>query len=279
MFRDAISTAITHYFRENAHTASTRQLEWDAFKTVIRGTAISWRAGVRSSIVKRLAEVEDCMGRLEQEAVTSEAHKKELQEAQITHAELLEELRTVDYRLYIQKQHAEADRAGPLLARIIKDMPVSTPVTQINTPDGDIARTQLAINNAFKQYYTDLYKAPEECGEEAYDSFFEELQFQQLEEIPQGRAGKAHNTGGDMCSDQGAPTQQSPGHRWLTSRVLCSVLGPDSASPAEFVSGIYRHRITSFHNTAGLGGIPAQARARQQRNSRLPTTLSIKHGL
>lgn len=75
VFRAALAETTINYFSENAGTASTCQIEWDAYKTVIRGAAIGVKAGVRMTLVRQISELETQLGRLDQEAARDETKR------------------------------------------------------------------------------------------------------------------------------------------------------------------------------------------------------------
>lgn len=122
-FRATMSDPINHYFAENSNSASNRLVEWDVFKTVIRGKAISTTVGARQEVRMSLIDIEHKMDRLEQEAASDADKQAPLQEARIRHAEILESLCVIDHQKYTQLRHTEADKSGILLAKLLRDNP------------------------------------------------------------------------------------------------------------------------------------------------------------
>lgn len=100
------------------------------------------------------------MTTLEQEAVTDPVKRDTLQTTRISHAETLETLRIIDHRAFTQRKHLEANSAGALLARLVRDRPEPPIITQICTPSGSLVHTQQEINEAFCTYLSTLYTAP-----------------------------------------------------------------------------------------------------------------------
>ncbi|KAJ1117020.1 hypothetical protein NDU88_005221 [Pleurodeles waltl] len=127
VLKEEIEQAITNFFVENAGTASSLLMEWEAFKVVIRGTVVGTTVGARALITRELECVEDSLGKLETEAVHNLAHAQALQDARAEHAELLEQMRVVDHAKYRERAYSEGDRAGTSLARLIKDEPPPQP--------------------------------------------------------------------------------------------------------------------------------------------------------
>lgn len=179
VFRTTLADATKNYFRENADTAGSCQIEWDAFKTVIRGVAITTKVGARNALIKSISELEEQLGELEKNTTEHDTQRNALQDANIKYVELLEELRVLDYTLYTQN-HTTADRAGPLLAHLIKDSPNPTPILEVKTVEGLNVDTQLKINATFQKYYQTLYESLGEPDYMKYDLFFHRVQLPQL---------------------------------------------------------------------------------------------------
>ncbi|KAJ1185927.1 hypothetical protein NDU88_002713 [Pleurodeles waltl] len=117
-------------------------------------------AGVWTVILKEIIRVEDSLGPLEKKVVAQTQSAQRLQEARAEHTELLERLKKVDYAKYREHMHNEGDKAGALLARLIKDEPSPTPILHINTPQQTSVNTQMEMNEAFCDHYRTLYSAP-----------------------------------------------------------------------------------------------------------------------
>ncbi|XP_078496814.1 uncharacterized protein LOC144752850 [Lissotriton helveticus] len=138
--------------------------------------------GRKREVIARLKEVENSLAPLENEAAGTNAPFTPLQEAHIRHAELLEDLRLLDYKEYTNRQHTQADRAGPLLARLLSDSPIHHPILTVLDQAGNPTNTQLGINTAFKDYYTTLYSPPQPLPEDAFETFMRDLTLPQLTE-------------------------------------------------------------------------------------------------
>ncbi|KAJ1179291.1 hypothetical protein NDU88_004525 [Pleurodeles waltl] len=128
-------------------------------------------SGVRKTLVRELKQVEDQLGILEKESMSQPPKAQQLQEARDKLAQLSKRLRKFDYAKYMERAHSEGDRAGTLLARLIKEELSPTPILHINTPQQDNITTQLEINTAFRDYYTALYSAPLVMDRTEVDSF------------------------------------------------------------------------------------------------------------
>ncbi|KAJ1084299.1 hypothetical protein NDU88_004451 [Pleurodeles waltl] len=152
--REELAQTIKTFFHNNTDTASSPLIEWEAFKVVIRGVIIGAVTGVRKTLVSELTQAEEKLGILEKELIINPTNTTALQGLRSEHARLVEKLRKFDHIRYKEIMHIEGDRAGPLLARLIKEELAPTPILHIRTiQHGDIT-TQLDINTAvFKDYY------------------------------------------------------------------------------------------------------------------------------
>ncbi|KAJ1214371.1 hypothetical protein NDU88_001990 [Pleurodeles waltl] len=150
--REELAQTITTFFHNNAGSASSPLVEWEAFKVVIRGVTMGATSGVRKTLITELTQVGDRLGILEKESISHPTKAQKLHELRTEHAQLVERLQKFDYAKYKERTHKEGDKAGPLLARLIRGDLAPTPILHINTPhQGDII-TQLDINTAFKDY-------------------------------------------------------------------------------------------------------------------------------
>lgn len=68
-FRNLLATNITQYFEDNAGTATTPQIEWDAFKVVIRGNCLSTQAGMGRQLEAELTDIKKRLIKKEGDAV------------------------------------------------------------------------------------------------------------------------------------------------------------------------------------------------------------------
>lgn len=76
--------------------------EWEAFKVVLRDTAINTTTGAHQQINTELKQVEDKLGTLENKAALDPTMEPELQEAHRPYAELLDQLHVIDHCSYAQ---------------------------------------------------------------------------------------------------------------------------------------------------------------------------------
>ncbi|KAJ1187506.1 hypothetical protein NDU88_004281 [Pleurodeles waltl] len=63
-------------------------------------------------------------------------------------------------RAYISRQYAEGDRAGRLLAWLVRQNSQPSPIGAIRLDSGTIVNSQVEMNDAFYTYYRSLYSSP-----------------------------------------------------------------------------------------------------------------------
>ncbi|KAJ1083998.1 hypothetical protein NDU88_004153 [Pleurodeles waltl] len=67
-------------------------------------------------------------------------------------------LRRHDYNYHLTHLHMEDDRSGRFLAWLLREERQHTPIVAICLTDGTVVPLQEAINYAFNDYYTGLYR-------------------------------------------------------------------------------------------------------------------------
>lgn len=81
-------------------------------------------------------------------------------EAKTKYEEACADLRRYNFRAYTARAHHEWNRAGTLLAWLIRQDMQTQPITGISNAIGEVVYTQASILSAFHDYYTSLYKEP-----------------------------------------------------------------------------------------------------------------------
>ena len=59
---------------------------------------------------------------------------------------VVERLRGYIYKAYLDRTHAEQDKAGRMLTWLTREVPSSTPILQINNLQRTVVHSQIAIN-------------------------------------------------------------------------------------------------------------------------------------
>lgn len=116
VFAGEVGEGIVHYFTGNAGTASSKAMEWDAFKVVVRGLCINKYVGVRKVLLQDVEKAELRLRAAERDRPEHPERQTELVEAKEAVATEIERLWCFDHKKYIVKAHAERDKEGTLLA-------------------------------------------------------------------------------------------------------------------------------------------------------------------
>ena len=179
-FREDLAAHILEYFELNDKSTSSRIMEWEAFKVVLRGFCMSKTVGLRRELDAQLLSMEDRIRKLEGTTIQDDSTREAMREAKELYTSLVERLRCHDYKKYISRTHCEEGKANRMLARMITPEIGGSPITMLKTKEGVTVYTQEAINDTFYQYYQDLYKAPRELAAEVYDIYLDRVRLTQL---------------------------------------------------------------------------------------------------
>ncbi|KAJ1215955.1 hypothetical protein NDU88_003561 [Pleurodeles waltl] len=77
-------------------------------------------------------------------------------------------------------QHAQLDHSGKVLPWLLREANHRTPAMAILLPDGRMATSQLAINDAFRTYYQRLYERPVDLNTERACGFLKGVNLPKL---------------------------------------------------------------------------------------------------
>lgn len=178
-FRESLHTLLETYFPINANTASTVQVEWEAFKVVVRGHCLGQATGVYRALCREVLDLEDSIRRLDNTQGTRAKARLALQEARTRYNEALGHLRCYNYNEYLDRVQRVEGKAGRLLARLIQPELAGSPITQLETEAGGVRFNPDNIDS-FTSYYEYLYKAPEVAPCSAVREFMEPLSLKEL---------------------------------------------------------------------------------------------------
>ncbi|XP_078503987.1 dapper homolog 2 [Lissotriton helveticus] len=109
-------------------------------------------------------------------------HQREVLEAKEMLATEVERLCCFDYRKYVEKTHAEGDKAGTLLAWLANPIPRSSPILALRPAGGPRVYTQSEIMHGFREYYERLYGSTLTVDEPAIGPLLGTVRLPQLEE-------------------------------------------------------------------------------------------------
>ena len=202
-FRAELGEQLVQYFEVNEGTATNAIVEWESYKVATRGFCMGKTVGIRRELEKRLRKVEDQLRTLEKEMVLDSSKRKNWEECKSEHSELIERLRCHDHQKYLTRAHSEEGRAGRMLARLVQREDRGDPITSIILKDGSMRYSQAAINEAFMDYYKELYSAPRQRAEEMYDGYLDRIQLQQLTAEDSTELGGAYYSRGGWKDNQG----------------------------------------------------------------------------
>lgn len=177
-FRNLLATTIAQYFDENTGTASTPQMERDAFKVVIRGHCLGTQAGMHTQLKKDLITVERRLEARVREAVESTTER--LTREQEEHSSLMERLRCLNYAVHSARTHHTGDKADRLLSWLMRQDTVTAPITSIRTPWDTVVHTQREIHAEFVTHYARLYKSQLHTAYADIQSYLDDLELPQL---------------------------------------------------------------------------------------------------
>ncbi|KAJ1098940.1 hypothetical protein NDU88_004047 [Pleurodeles waltl] len=108
--------------------------------------------GIRRQLLQDLSVVEQDLPQAEVQAAGHTVLPSWLRQFRIRCGEVESALSYHDYRTRTALQDAQGDRSGRLLAWLLRGGHRSTPAMSIRLVDGTIATSQLAINDAFRDY-------------------------------------------------------------------------------------------------------------------------------
>ena len=114
---------------------------------------------MRKQISDEILHMERELGLMETSAVGKADTDTSLTQARKLHATLLDRLRCLNYMAHSAKTHAWADKAGSLLAWLIRQEAPQHPILALRTTANTLVYTQREIQAELTQYYTDTYQS------------------------------------------------------------------------------------------------------------------------
>lgn len=135
---------------------------WEAFKAFIRGQILSHISFSRNLNASKLASLADKLQNLDTIYASSPSPSLYTKRVQLL-AEHDLIMRSVTARQLLQSRHhffEHGDKAGKLLAHQACASSASRWITCIRSLSGELISDQVGINNAFANFYADLYSRP-----------------------------------------------------------------------------------------------------------------------
>lgn len=182
--RKQISQSIEHYFQENSGTVDSPTVLWEAFKTVIRGEALSAITGQRKEKEAQLLTIESDLLTLERDAQMSDnpevQHRMQLKateyKALVTDA-AKQLARQREGRLYDQ-----GDKAGKLIAWLDKKRATQRVVSELRTESGTLLTELQEIASEFAAHYRRVYTTGSMLPEEDSRTLLADIKMPTLSE-------------------------------------------------------------------------------------------------
>ncbi|KAJ1105588.1 hypothetical protein NDU88_002993 [Pleurodeles waltl] len=150
-------------------------MEWDAFKATLRGHCMGLSCSIRRQLDQEVSTVERRLLQHESEAIQNPGTLFELQAFRKTHSELLKCLKCLNYAAQLANTHAKANRAGTLLAQLIRQDTLHNTVMSFQTSTDGLLCTQDSIHAAFYAHYESLYDAVSHLPLNEINQFLTEL--------------------------------------------------------------------------------------------------------
>ena len=159
-----LRTELNNYLEINWQSVSSAGVTWEALKAVKIKT-------------RELLELENVMKQAETELkqhMTQDGMRK-LTKLKYQYNNILSQ--KVEFNLFRARQtyFESGDKAGKLLASYIKQRELSSTIPAIRSPAGDLLSATVDINQAFKEFYSNLYSSASTSSEEEMHEFIEPL--------------------------------------------------------------------------------------------------------
>ncbi|KAJ1193947.1 hypothetical protein NDU88_003242 [Pleurodeles waltl] len=111
-YKQDLQGVLNGYFSANWGTATTRGIEWEALKIVIRGESLSKTYGIRKRLDRELTQQEDVLTALERQVHNGDASESDCLEVRGRIVDLWDRLDNYVHRNYRQRLFREGDRSG-----------------------------------------------------------------------------------------------------------------------------------------------------------------------
>ncbi|KAJ1164965.1 hypothetical protein NDU88_005395 [Pleurodeles waltl] len=179
-FAKTVRDGLTQYFKANWGTSTTKGCDWEAMKFEIRGLCVQTTYGVKCQLKKDVLNHEARLSDLEKCLLKQPQKMEDWQQARRVLLEDWRRLKIYVYKAYRQRLHAEGNKAGALLARLLKQHADHTPVTALVDGTGRSICMQVAINTVFRDHLGRLYALPGDGPPEVGTTFLNGVTLPQL---------------------------------------------------------------------------------------------------
>lgn len=175
-----IGEQIEEFFEHNT-TQTSACIKWEAFKAFLRGHIISYTGSKSKKACEERVKLEHKITTL-QEKVYEKSDPQMESELLILRAEYdnMSASRAASSLLRLRQSFFEqGDKSGKLLAWQIRQLETKTSITTIVSNGEDIV-DPIEINDAFRDYYKELYDSKNEINAQNLNNFLDELSIPNL---------------------------------------------------------------------------------------------------
>lgn len=177
LFVEFVGKQIDFYFEMNTSETSAC-IRWEAFKAYIRGQVIGFCSSKSKQSRRDIRQLERQISELERTIYQNRVANKDEHDKLLLLRTQYNEKSTVREAAKIiklkQNFYEHGDKAGKLLAWQIKKRQEERAIVTIETPSGNIT-DPLKINEAFRDYYNNLYSPNISPNDELRTQFLEDL--------------------------------------------------------------------------------------------------------
>lgn len=148
-------------------------MAWEAQKAVVRGFVIQYASHKKKKSVMKQTEIENKIKKLETDLKRcfNANGFRELPKLKYEHNCILSQ--KVEFSLFRmrQKYFESGDKMEKLLANGLRQRELFSLIPSIRAPGGDLLTKSIDVNNAFKDFYKELYTSNSSNDEENMKGF------------------------------------------------------------------------------------------------------------
>ncbi|KAJ1089947.1 hypothetical protein NDU88_003087 [Pleurodeles waltl] len=130
--------------------------------------------GIQRTLERELIRLEKIIHEGERERKGEVSEHVRYEQAKISQSRIEEQLRCHSVQRYLASIQAEEDRSGKMMAWLVKPGG-GMPIMSVNDMRGERRHKLGDINDAFREYYTFLYRSPDASGTESLDAYLQAL--------------------------------------------------------------------------------------------------------
>ncbi|KAJ1180122.1 hypothetical protein NDU88_005346 [Pleurodeles waltl] len=159
-YRHDIQEVLAGYFSENWTTVLSHGLEWEALKVVKRGESLAKTHGIWKKLDQELAQKEDALNALQRQLDNGGALENEGRAVRGRIGALWSRLDSYVCKDFRQRLHCEGDRAGRLLAWLLRCERYTPIILSLQSPTGVRILGQTCMNAHLREHLETNYSSP-----------------------------------------------------------------------------------------------------------------------